>query len=186
MATLDYNYIASLVKRVQDGDSNAFAELYAATYQKEYRFARKYLKEDFLAQDALQETYILALKHIGSIKDPKLFVSWLNQINFRVCFKMHQKQQKYNTELSEYENNAQMYHDNVERSPEQQVIKVDQQEYIIRQVMSLPFSESQAILLRYYNNLRIDEIAKLLDCSRSSVKRYIKNGQDRLRNLLKQ
>ena len=54
MAALDYSYLASLVSRVQDGDSNAFAELYAATYQKEYRFAYKYLKEEYLAQDALQ------------------------------------------------------------------------------------------------------------------------------------
>ena len=186
MATLDYSYLASLVDRVQDGDSNAFAELYAATYQKEYRFAYKYLKEEFLAQDALQETYILALKHIGSLKDPKLFVSWLNQINFRVCFKMHQKQQKFNAELTEFENNSEVYRDRTEENPEQQVVKVDQEEYIIRQVMSLPFSESQAILLRYYNNMRIDEIAKLLDCCRSSVKRYIRNGQDRLRSLIKQ
>lgn len=186
MATLDYSYIASLVHRVQEGDSNAFAELYAATYQKQYRFAYKYLKEEFLAQDALQETYILALKNIGSLKDPKLFVSWLNQISFRVCFKMHQKQQRFNAELSEFENNSQIYRDNTEKSPEQQVVKVDQEEYIIRQVMSLPFSESQAILLRYYNNMKIDEIAKLLDCSRSTVKRYIKNGQERLRTLIKQ
>ena len=106
MAALDYSYLASLVSRVQDGDSNAFAELYAATYQKEYRFAYKYLKEEYLAQDALQETYILALNHIGSLKDPKLFVSWLNQINFRVCFKMHQRQQKYNAEMTEYDNNS--------------------------------------------------------------------------------
>ena len=32
MAALDYSYLASLVSRVQDGDSNAFAELYTATY----------------------------------------------------------------------------------------------------------------------------------------------------------
>ena len=186
MAALDYSYLASLVSRVQDGDSNAFAELYAATYQKEYRFAYKYLKEEYLAQDALQETYILALNHIGSLKDPKLFVSWLNQINFRVCFKMHQRRQKYNAEMTEYDNNSETYRNRVEDSPEQQIVKVDQEQYIIRQVMSLPFSESQAILLRYYNNMKLDEIAKLLDCSRSSVKRYIKNGQDRLRKLIKQ
>ncbi len=186
MATLDYQYIASLVELVQDGDSNAFAELYAATYQKQYRFALKYLKDEYLAQDALQDTYILALKNIGSIKDPKLFVSWLNQISFRVCFKLHEKQKKFNSELSEFENNSQVYSDSSEESPERQVIRVDQQEYILRQVMSLPFSESQAILLRYYNNMKIDEIAKFLDCSRSTVKRYIRNGQDRLKSLIKQ
>ena len=99
---------------------------------------------------------------------------------------MHQRQQKYNAEMTEYDNNSETYRNRVEDSPEQQIVKVDQEQYIIRQVMSLPFSESQAILLRYYNNMKLDEIAKLLDCSRSSVKRYIKNGQDRLRKLIKQ
>lgn len=186
MAVLDYNYIGSLVENAQVGDSNAFAELYAATYQKQYRFSYRYLRDEYLAQDALQETYILALKHIAELKDPKLFVSWLNQINFRVCFKMHQKQQKFNAELSEYENNSDVYRNKVEDNPEQQVVKVDQDEYIIRQVMSLPFSESQAILLKYYNNMKIDEIAKVLDCSKSTVKRYIKNGQGRLKSLIVQ
>lgn len=186
MANLDYTYIASLVKRVQEGDSNAFAELYAATYQKEFRFARNYLKDEYLAQDAIQETYIKALKNINSIKDPKLFVSWLNQINFRVCFRMYQKQQKYNAELTEYENNSMDYQDTASGNPEHQAIRIDQNEYIIRQIMGLPFSESKAIILRYYNNMKIDEIARLLDCSRSSVKRYIRSGQDRLRSLITQ
>lgn len=87
MAELDYDYISTLVSRARTGDSDAFAELYAATYQKEYRFAYNYLKDEYLAQDALQETYILALKNLYTLRDSKLFISWLNQINFRVCFK---------------------------------------------------------------------------------------------------
>ena len=35
MAELDYDYLSSLVKRIQDGDTDAFAELYTATYQKQ-------------------------------------------------------------------------------------------------------------------------------------------------------
>lgn len=34
---LDYDYLAKLVERTQMGDSDAFAELYTATYQKQYR-----------------------------------------------------------------------------------------------------------------------------------------------------
>ena len=52
------------------GDSDAFAELYAATYQRLYHFAYHYLKDEYLAQDALQETYILVLKNIHSLKNP--------------------------------------------------------------------------------------------------------------------
>ena len=80
MAELDYGYISTLVSRARTGDSDAFAELYAATYQKEYRFAFNYLKDEYLAQDALQETYILALKNLYTLRDSKLFISWLNHI----------------------------------------------------------------------------------------------------------
>lgn len=78
MEALDYKHIANLVSRAQSGDSNAFAELYAATYQRQYLYAYRYLKDEFLAQDALQETYILALKNLIKLKDPTLVISWLN------------------------------------------------------------------------------------------------------------
>ena len=41
---LDYDYIAKLVRKTQEGDSDAFAELYTATYQSQYRFAYQYVK----------------------------------------------------------------------------------------------------------------------------------------------
>ena len=39
MSSLDTQYIADLVLQAQEGSSNAFAELFAATYQKQYAFA---------------------------------------------------------------------------------------------------------------------------------------------------
>lgn len=39
VAELDYQYIGELVLRAQEGDSDAFAELYVATYQQQYRFS---------------------------------------------------------------------------------------------------------------------------------------------------
>lgn len=75
MEALDYKYIAKLVSRAQIGDSDAFAELYAATYQRQYLYAYHYLKDEYLAQDALQETYILALKNLVKLKDPTLVIS---------------------------------------------------------------------------------------------------------------
>ena len=45
MAKLDYNYIESLVEMAKDNDSNALAELYAATYQVQYAYSYHYLKD---------------------------------------------------------------------------------------------------------------------------------------------
>lgn len=180
MADLDYQYLAKIVTRAQTGDSDAFAELYAATYQKQYRFAYKYLRDEYLAQDAIQETYILALKNISTLRDPLVFISWLNQISMRVCFKMHHAQQIYNTNTEELDEGQRN-----EFTPESVTVRVDENDYILRQVMSLPFSESQAILFRYYDDMKIDDIANLMGISRSSVKRYLKSGQEKLSKLIK-
>lgn len=191
MEALDYKYIAKLVSRAQIGDSDAFAELYAATYQRQYLYAYHYLKDEYLAQDALQETYILALKNLVKLKDPILVISWLNQINFRVCYNLHKKQKLYNSEMV-IDNDAVLegsldagglsYHD----SPEEAVIKVDSKDYLMNQILNLPFTESQVILMKYYQNLKLNDIAQLMDISRSSVKRYLASGRERLAKILQQ
>ena len=180
---LDYKYLAKLVDLARKGDSDAFAELYAATYQKEYRFAYRYLNDMYLAQDALQETYITALKNLHKLKDSTLFISWLNQINFRTCFNLHTKQQQYDAELSEY------IHQNIQQKathhlPEDEIIRIDQEEYILKKVLELPVSESQVILMKYYQNMKPEEIADILDISRSTVKRYLKSGKAKLTQII--
>jgi len=187
MAVLDLQYIAKLATHAKMGNSDAFAELYAATYQKEYAFAYRYLKDQYLAQDAIQETYILAFKNIMDLKDPNLFVSWLNRICFRTCFDIHRKNDLYHNEMAEYNDEMAEHIDSrrSEKSVEEQVITIDEKSYIARQILSLPLSESQAIILRYYHNMKLDDIASLMGISRSSVKRYIKSGLARLKKIIK-
>lgn len=198
MSALDYNYMADLVVRAQDGDSDAFAELYAATYQKQYHFAYSYLKDEYLAQDALQETYIIALKDISKLKDPMLVVAWLNQINFRICFQLHKKQKRYDAEMTEYgDDDAEAQRAPVSSrlntrpsssggNPEDLVVRVDSREYIMNQILKLPFTEAQVIILKFYRNLKHDEIAELMDISRSSVKRYLTSGKAHLAKVFQQ
>ena len=185
MAELDYEYIGSLVEQAKSGDSDAFAELYAATYQKQYAFSYCYLRDEFLAQDAIQETYILALKNLSALNDPKLFVSWLNQINFRVCFSMSSKQKRWNDETSQFSDESLEDRSSPELSPEDQVIFIDNQDYLLKVVMALPYSESQVIFLHYYNHMKLDDIAYMMDISRSTVKRYLASGKKRLAKNLK-
>ena len=96
MKDMNIPYIAGLVIRAQHSDSDAFAELYALTYNKVYNYTRHYLRDDFLAQDAMQEVYILALKNIGKLNDPAVFIAWLNRICFHVCYDMTQKNRPQN------------------------------------------------------------------------------------------
>ena len=79
MKELNTGYIAGLVLRARQDDSDAFAELYAMTYNKVYNYARHYLRDDFLAQDAMQEvmrdrTSIVIAHRLSTIRDSDLII----------------------------------------------------------------------------------------------------------------
>lgn len=193
MSALDYNYVADLVISAQLGDSNAFAELYAATYQRQYHFAYCYLKDEHLAQDALQETYIMALKNLNKLKDPMRVVAWLNQINFRICYQLQKKQQKYDSEMIDYNSidsetgilslRSAPNTSSAGNNPEDLMVQIDSKEYIMNQILKLPFTEAQVIILKFYRNLKYNEIAQLMDISQSSVKRYLNSGKAHLETI---
>ena len=163
MTELDYDYLASLVQKIQDGDTDSFAELYSVTYQRQYSFACQFVRDPYLAQDILQELYIHALKHIKQLRNPRLFVSWLNQINFRLCFDMSRKNKRNQKELCLEE-----------AAPALSGSASDSEDPIDR------YSRR----LKYYHDMKLDEIAFAMGCSKSSVKRYLSRGYEKLRTTL--
>lgn len=184
MADFNHAYIGRLVQKSQNGDSDAFAELYAMTYQHTYNYAVHYLRDTELAQDALQETYILALRNISGIKEPTLFVAWLNQICFRVCYDMSRK---YRQEYGE--NNPdilELISDEYEdHNPEGLLENNDEIARLKDAILSLPFNEQQVVVMKYYNDMKLEEIATALKCSRSSVKRYLISAKENLGKIMK-
>ena len=185
MAELDYDYIAQLVVQAQKGSSDAFAELYTATYRRQYQFACKYVKDVFLAQDILQETYILVLKNLTKLKNPRLFVSWINQITFHVCFDYNEK---YKIQSNELNNEAidldskPLFHGT---NPEQLFEDLSSKQEMMDKILYLPPNESQAIIMKYYNDMKLEDISMAMDVSRSSVKRYIASGLKTLKRQMK-
>lgn len=178
-------YLAGLVVLARQDDSDAFAELYALTYNRVYNYARHYLRDEFLAQDALQEVYISALKNIKKLNDPTLFLAWLNRISFHVCYDISQKLNHGNTifdpELLDVIQDEHPY-----ANPESSYQHKDDCERLTIALESLPFHEKQVLTMRYYNNMKLDEIADAMEIHRSSVKRYIASGEAHLKQLLKE
>lgn len=166
MAKLDYKYITRLVTQAQSGNSDAFAELYAATYQETYAFAYNYLEDEYLAQDALQQTYIQSLREIRTLPDPTLFLAQLQQITYKTCFSMHRKQNSISIDF------------------ETTLVSIDGNQYTIRRIFNLPFTESQIVLMKYCDHMTNREIAGMMRISRSSVRRYLSLGRKRLHQIM--
>lgn len=185
MKEYNHKYIAKLVLRSQKNDSDAFAELYAMTYNKIYNYACFYLKDIHLAQDAVQEVYIRALKNISRIQDPLLFIAWLNQIAFHVCYDMSGQKNSVETPVTtEILSLASDVH--IGHNPEANSQAKDENKRLHDAIASLPFHEHQVIIMRYYRDMKLDDIATALEVSRSSVKRYLASGQKKLSELMKE
>lgn len=186
MKELSITYIAGLVLRVQGNDSDAFAELYALTYNRVYNYSRHYLRDDYLAQDAMQEIYIRVLKNITKLNDPSLFISWLNHISFNVCYDMSTRKNAVTSHLADDALLSLIQDENPGTNPENTIQKKDEYSRLDRALDCLPFNEKQVLTMRYYNEMKLEDIAAAMDISRSSVKRYITSGLNKLQAMMKE
>lgn len=165
MSELDYSYIARLVYRTCSGSSDAFAELYASTYKRQYALAYVYLEDEQLAREALKTTYSRALKNLASLRDTRLFISWLTQINFRVCCAIAARHQQIDA-------------GETVKAP---TVQVAGRRFSVNRILALPFSESQVIYLHCKKKLSLRQIAYLLEMRPSEAKEYLRRGRARLR-----
>ncbi|MDY5775953.1 MAG: RNA polymerase sigma factor, partial [Lachnospiraceae bacterium] len=148
MKELNTQHITNLVLRARQNDSNAFAELYAMTYNKVYNYARHYLRDNYLAQDATQEIYILVLKNLSKLNDPTLFIAWLNRISFNVCFDMQKKLKTFDCQTFEPEFLEILEDNHPYSNPEEVFRKNDECQHLMEALEHLPFQERQVIVMR--------------------------------------
>ncbi len=180
----NHQYLATLVLETRKGNNNAFAELYALTYDKVYNYSRHYLRDDYLAQDAVQEVYISALRRIDTLNDPMLFIAWLNRICFTVCYDICKKNDAKYGVVTESETLETICDDHIDSNPESRAEQTDETRRLHRAIESLPLNEQQVIVMKYFNGMKLQDIANATGFSASSVKRYLKTGEAAIKNIM--
>jgi RNA polymerase sigma-70 factor (ECF subfamily) len=76
-----------LVERARQGDRSAFAELAAASISRLFNVAQLMLRDRDLADDAVQETLVLAWRDLRGLRDPAGFDAWLHRILVRTVYR---------------------------------------------------------------------------------------------------
>jgi RNA polymerase sigma-70 factor (ECF subfamily) len=172
MPNLSHAQLAALVKRVQKGDSDAFTILYTATVEQQLYFATTFLKDEELARDAVQEIYFAIYKNIHQLESPKLFISYLKQTAYNTCVDF---QRKYKNRLHELHNEAMEYQPDTApaHNPEECYESLESQSALQKALAALPEEIRAAFLFRYYDEMKIRDIAAAMEISVSTVKRYI-------------
>ncbi len=179
MIGTNHQYLAGLVVRSSQKDTAAFTELYTLTCHKVYHYALQYLKDEYLAEDALQEIYITAYYNMEKLNDPFLFIAWLNRISFHVCYDMRQKQtgllELGDPELMEY-----IPDEHPGSDPEAFALYMNEVRQLRLALEELPSHEREVLMMRFFHEMKLEEIARNMGLSRSTVKRYIAAGKAHL------
>lgn len=77
----------ALVERARNGDRGAFAELAAASIAQLYRVAELMLRDRDLADDAVQETLMVAWRDLRGLREATAFDTWLHRILVRCVYR---------------------------------------------------------------------------------------------------
>lgn len=128
----------------------------------------------------MQEVYILALRKLNTLRDPLCINAWLTQINSRICFDMQKKRRQHLT----VDIDLALERADEELNPENQLLHTVDQEIIHQLINRLPDKQKQALTMKYIRQMSLQEIADTMDCSISSVTRYLERARDSLELLL--
>ena len=80
-----------IVRRAQAGESKAMDRLLRHNYDRMYRLALKHCSNPELARDAVQESCIQIMRHLGSLKSHDRFHSWMGRIVINCVRLQHRK-----------------------------------------------------------------------------------------------
>jgi RNA polymerase sigma-70 factor (ECF subfamily) len=159
------------VKLAQKGNKEAFVRLIKVAEKSMYRVARAILKSDNECADAIQETILKAYKSIAALREPQYFKTWITKILINECNRILRNNRKV-IPIEEFIDQA---------------YKLDAYEKIEIQeaVNSLEDVFRVVVILFYFEDLSIKDIAQTLDIPEGTVKSRLSRARDRLSKMLK-
>jgi len=159
-----------LVTEAQNGNLKSFEELYVIYFGKIYALARMILKNEADAEDILQETFITAWRKLDTLKTAQTFSVWLQIIAKNLC-NNHLKRKNMSILLdAEKDIESLDTAESDELFPAVYMERADLRERLGRIIDKLSEVQRQSIVLYYYNELTVEEISEVMECSTGTVK----------------
>lgn len=165
--------ITGLVRKCQSGDQSAMEELLRAAYVPVSYQCRRFLKTGADAEDMTQEILLLIYTKIGTLNEPAAFWGWLGRMTANRCKNALTRTHEDLPVLEDEEGNSVL--DSIENEdrqtvPEEAFDNAETARMIGGIVDALPEAQRDCVLLYYYDEMSVKEIAEVLGASENTVK----------------
>ena len=174
--------IKELVSSAKSGNKKSFDKLYELTHNDVWYNCLSLLKDEENAKDIMQETYITAFLKLDTLKDEEKFCGWVTTIAVNLCKKKLKGKVEYQIDdevlITEAETDELML-------PEEYITKTEKRKVLL-QIMedTLSFNQYQTVLMFYFDEMSIAEIAQALEISEGTVKSRLNSSRAKMKTAI--
>jgi RNA polymerase sigma-70 factor, ECF subfamily len=168
------------VQQARAGSPEAWDVLFRRYQLPLYVYVFELLHHEQTSLDVVQETFINAVRHLGSLREDGKFGSWLFGIAHQKCVQHWRKQGREEMLLDEVAGAAPDFED----GPDELLIRREQEAEFMKLLNQLPLPQRSVLLLHFVEEFPLEEIAAITGAQLGTVKSRLHYAKRALRKLI--
>jgi RNA polymerase sigma-70 factor, ECF subfamily len=169
----------ALVERAMGGDIDAYSELAKASHPRLFGIASLILRDSESAQDAVQDALLLAWRRIRSLREPDAWDAWLRRLTVRACYAVARRERRRTlVELR-------VAIDPGSAGAPDTSVGVADRDWLGRELDRLDIDQRVVIVLHYYLDLPVSEVAEIIDIPYGTAASRLHRGLDAMRSSMR-
>ena len=170
------------VPQARAGEPAAWDALFQRYQLPLYVYVFELVHDEQTSLDVVQETFINAARHIGSLRDDEKLGSWLFGIAHQKCIQRWRKQNRETNALEEIAGSPL----EVEDDPSELLIRREQEAEFMKLLNQLPLPQRSVLLLHFVEDFSLEEIAGITGAPPGTVKSRLHYAKRALRKLIEE
>lgn len=147
------------------------------------RLVYSYIKNPSDADDVTQEVFVTVYRKLNTFQGKSTLRSWVYAIAINKCKDYLRSWKVRNIKLKGRLEQFLKYADHP-HTPEQHIIGKNDDKQLLNQVLSLPIKYREVIILFYFEEFSVNEIADSLSISQNTVRTRLNRGRGKLKNII--
>lgn len=170
------------------GDMPALEGIFTRYKKPVFNFAYRFLANRAEAEDVASDVFLAVVSGRYRHSPEAKFSTWLFTVTRNACISRIRRSGKFFSlwfTTEEGDDQESQIPDQTSLPGAQELIKKEQSAILEKALARLPLGQREAIILKEFQDMRYEDIAKVLHCSLSNVKILIFRGRENLRRELK-
>ncbi|MBD7983745.1 RNA polymerase sigma factor SigW [Sporosarcina sp. Sa2YVA2] len=173
------------INQVLKGNQEAFEEIVTLFQQRLYQVCYRMLGNAQEAEDIAQEAFVRAYVNIHTYDQKRKFSTWLYRIATNLCIdRIRKKKPDYYLDATVPGTDGLNMYSQIAATgdlPEEEIERMETQDRVQYEISRLPDKYRTVIILRYMEELPLQEISDILELPLGTVKTRVHRGREALR-----